>query len=265
AAQLVGLYYSHLASSASKTSQGLAALPIQGSGGLELDADMLRQACKTSLRGLMNSSLETAEELVAQTIRNIVFIGRCFAANNMQWRDEAEEDESDAEEEVQEEEDARVQKRGSTALAYLLNRLSYVLRQTTFSTVARTGALQAQAALLNQLDSIPNLQSVLRPLYILTDPSIPQPPGDAHRGLSDKAHELLDLIQKKLGSEAYVAALGETRKEVKARREERRQKRKIEAVSAPERLAKEKKRKHEGARAKKKAVNAEMRGRRRGW
>ncbi|KAI7522936.1 putative HEAT repeat protein, partial [Hortaea werneckii] len=39
AAQLVGLYYSHLASSASKTSQGLAALPIQGSGGLELDAD----------------------------------------------------------------------------------------------------------------------------------------------------------------------------------------------------------------------------------
>ncbi|KAI7239213.1 putative HEAT repeat protein [Hortaea werneckii] len=265
AAQLVGSYHSHLASSASKTSQGLAALPIQGSGGLELDADMLRQACKTSLRGLMNSSLETAEDLVAQTIRNIVFIGRCFAANNMQWRDEAEEDESDAEEEVQEEEDARVQKRGSSALAYLLNRLSYVLRQTTFSTVARTGALQAQAALLNQLDSIPNLQSVLRPLYILTDPSIPQPPGDAHRGLSDKAHELLDLIQKKLGSEAYVAALGETRKEVKARREERRQKRKIEAVSAPERLAKEKKRKHEGARAKKKAVNAEMRGRRRGW
>ncbi|KAI6827918.1 putative HEAT repeat protein [Hortaea werneckii] len=265
AAQLVGSYYSHLASSASKTSQGLAALPIKGSGGLELDADMLRQACKTSLRGLMNSSLETSEDLVAQTVRNIVFVGRCFAANGMRWRDEAEEEEPDAEEEVQEEEDARVQKRGSSALAYLLNRLSYVLRQTTFSTVARTAALQAQAALINQLDSIPNLQSVLRPLYTLTDPSIPQPPGDAHRSLSDKARELLDLIQKKLGAEAYVTALGETRKEVKARREERRQKRKIEAVSAPERLAKEKKRKHEGARAKKKAVNAEMRGRRRGW
>ncbi|TKA30448.1 hypothetical protein B0A50_02675 [Salinomyces thailandicus] len=264
AAQLIGAYFSHIASSASKTDQGLATLPLIGSGQLELTAEGLRRACRTSIRALIRSSLETSEALVAQTVRNVVFLGRCFAVNGMLWRDD-DDAESDAEDEVQEEDDAKVQKRGSSALAYLLNRLSYIIRQDTLSTVARTAALQCQTALLNHLDNIPNLQSVLRPLFTLTDPSIPQPPGDAHRELSDKAREALDMIQKKIGTETYVSALGETRREAKAKREERRQKRKIEAVSAPERWAKEKKRKHEMQKSKKKASNAEMRGRRRGW
>lgn len=268
AAKLLGAYFAHLANSTSKTDEGMAAVPLRGSGGLELDADGMRRVCRTSLRALITSSKETAETLVAQTVRNIAFLGRCFAASGMLWLDDEEEAESpeiENEDEVQEEDDAKVQKRGSTALAYLLNRLSYIIRQDTISTTARTAALQCQAALINQLPTIPNLQSALRPLYTLTDPSTPQAQTEAHRNIVDKARELLDLIQKKVGTEVFVRTLGQVRKEARGKREERRQKRKIEAVSAPERWAREKKRKHEASRARKKVVGAEMAGRRRGW
>ncbi|KAK5119493.1 hypothetical protein LTR85_007593 [Meristemomyces frigidus] len=263
AAKLVGAYFSHLASSTSKAGEGLAAIPLRGSGGLELDADGMRAVCRTSLRALRTTLNATPESLTAQTVRNVAFLGRCFAANEMLWRDE--EAESEDEDEVQEAEDAKVQKRGSTALAYLLNRLSYIIRQDNLSVNARTAALQCQATLINQLQDIPNLQSVLRPLYSLTDPSIPQPQTEANRNLIDKARELLDLVQKKVGTERYVRTLGETRKEARAKRDERRQKRKIEAVSAPERWARDKKRKHEATKARKKEKGEEARGRRRGW
>lgn len=264
AAKLIEAYFSHLASSTSKAGEGLSALPLKGSEGLELDADGMRTLCRTSLRALRTTLNSTTESLTAQTVRNLAFLGRCFAANQMLWRDE--EAESEDEDEVQEAEDSNVQKRGSSALAYLLNRLSYIIRQDNISVNARTAALQCQATLINQLqDDIPNLQSVLRPLYSLTDPSIPQPQTEANRNLIDKARELLDLIQKKVGAETYVAALGETRKAARAKRDERRQKRKIDAVSAPERWARDKKRKHEATRAKNKLKGEEARGKRRGW
>ncbi|KAK4539320.1 hypothetical protein LTR36_000782 [Oleoguttula mirabilis] len=274
AAKLIGAYFSHLASSTSKAGEGLTAMPLRGSGGLELDADGMRTVCRTSLRALRTTSHTTTESLTAQTVRNLAFLGRCFAANVMLWHtDEAEsEDDNDDDGEVPEEVEAEdatvVQKRGSSALAYLLNRLSYIIRQDTLAVTARTAALQCQATLITQLPDdtdIPNLQSVLRPLYSLTDPAIPQPQTAAHGALVDKARELLDLVQKTVGSERYVAALGETRKEARAKREERRQKRKIDAVSAPERWAREKKRKHEATRARNKGKGEEMRGKRRGW
>ncbi|KAF2772660.1 hypothetical protein EJ03DRAFT_189983 [Teratosphaeria nubilosa] len=266
ASKLVGAYFSHLASSSSNTKAGLASLPLRGSGGLELDTDGMRKLCRTSLGSLMSAAKDAPEGLVSQTVRNLVFLGRCFIANGMPLKDPS--DDSDEEDDVQEEEDAKVQQKGSTAIAYLLNRLSYILRADTMSTLARTAALQTQVLILPHLSpsqGIPNLQSLLRPLYTLTDPSIPQPPGDAHAQLVAKAHEFLELIQKRLGSEAFVKALAETRMDAKGRREERRVKRKLEAVVEPERVAAEKRRKREGERRRKKVVNAEARGRRRGW
>jgi U3 small nucleolar RNA-associated protein 20 len=65
--------------------------------------------------------------------------------------------------------------------------------------------------------------------------------------------------------ETYLSALGSVRSEAKVKREERRQKRKIEAVSAPERWAKAKKRKHDMRKSVLKARGLESRGKRRGW
>ncbi|KAH9837440.1 U3 small nucleolar RNA-associated protein 20-like [Teratosphaeria destructans] len=266
ASKLIGAYFSHLASSSSDTEAGLASLPPRGAEGLELDADGMRKLCRTSLGSLMSTAKDAPEGLVGQTVRNLIFLGRCFIANGMPLKDA--NDDSEEEDDVQEEEDANVQQKGSTAIAYLLNRLSYILRADTMSTPARTAALQTQALILPHLPSsreIPNLQSLLRPLYTLTDPSIPQPPGDAHAQLVAKAHEFLELLQKRLGSEAFVKALAETRMQARGRREERRVKRKLEAVVEPERVAAEKRRKREGERRRKKVVHAEARGRRRGW
>ena len=266
ASTLVGALFSHLASTSSKTTKGLGALPLRGSGGLELSRDDMRVFCRTSQRVLIAASDETTDTLLAQTIRNLVFLGRCFAANEMIWGDDMVQEPTVADGDQEEEDDGIDQpKRTSSAIAYLLNRLSYIIRQDTIPTKARSAAVQCQAALINQMQTVPNMVSALRPLYSLTDPSIPRPSTEAYRDLTDKAQELLDAIRKKVGSEAYIAALGEAQKEARAKREERRQKRKIEAVSAPERWAKEKRKKHEAQKTKKKLKGLEARGKRRGW
>lgn len=264
AARLVSAYFSHLASSSSKLGSALAVVPLKGSGGLQLDEEGMRKACRLGVRGVMTISKETNETLISQLVAIMAFVGRCFAANELHWLRQNEDTEAIEAVELDEEDSAAVTQDPS-ALAYLLNRLSYIIRQETLSTKSRSAALQCQTAIINKLDNVPNLQSVLRPLYTLTDPAIPQPSTDAHRDLVDKARELLDLMQKKVGSETYVAALGQARKLAKEKRDDRRQKRRIEAVSAPERWAMEKKRKHEASREKKKVKGFEARGRRRGW
>ncbi|KAK0946947.1 U3 snoRNP protein [Friedmanniomyces endolithicus] len=265
AATLIGAYFSHLASSSAQEGEGLAMLPLVGSGGLKLDATGMRHTCLTCLQSLMGSSDQTNESLTAQTLRNLAFLGRCFAANGMPWQASDGNNETELEDDADEEKTAEGSQQASSALGYLLSQLSYILRQENLPVPARVAALQCQAAIVNQLQSVPNLQSLIRPLYVLTEPSLTQPATAAHRDLIDKARELLDLVQKKVGAEVYISALGEARKGAQTKREERRRKRKVEAVSAPEKWAKAKKRKHEMQKATKKAGNAEMRGRRRGW
>lgn len=258
-ASLLGTFFSDVASTSSTTADGLAGLPLRGSGGLEIGAEDMRRLCGVNLKALRGITLGTPESLSVQIVRNLVFLGRCFSANEMPWREDAEKDDASDEETDQATEDK------VSALANLLRRLASMLMADKFSVMSRTAALQCCSALINQMASIPNLQVLLRPLYALTDPTVPKPPGDLYKALEEKAHEALELIQKKIGSEAYVAALAVTRAEAKSRRDERRQKRRIEAVAEPERWAAGKKRKYEGKREKKKAKGAEARGKRRGW
>ena len=260
-ARLLGTFFSHVASSSSKNGIGLSTLPLRGSEGLKLSAADMRQMCYASLRALRARSDESSDTFVAQTVRNLVFLGRCFVANGMRWR--VDGDLASDEGNMDDEDDAP--QTDSSALGYLFNRLSYIVRQDSISAISRTAAVQCQAALLNHTPTIPQLHSIIRPLYSLTDPSIPQPLGEAHKDLTDKARELLDSTQKKVGTEAYVAALGVARAEAKAKRTERRQKRRIEAVSAPEKWAREKRKKYEVKKARMKVKGAEARGKRRGW
>ncbi|KAK4498088.1 hypothetical protein PRZ48_010744 [Zasmidium cellare] len=267
-ASLLGTFFTDVASTSSKTADGLSGLPLRGSGGLEIGAEDMRRLCSVNLRALRAISLGTSQTLTTQIVRNLVFLGRCFGANEMPWSEQNREsdNESEAADEDEAAEDAApTEADNSSALSNLMRRLSSMLMADKFSIMSRTATLQALAALLHQLSAIPNLQTVLRPLYALTDPSVPKPPGELHKALEDKANETLDLIQKKIGAEAYVAALAETRTKARERRNERRQKRRIEAVSAPERWAADKKRKYEGKKLKQKAKGMEARGKRRGW
>ena len=264
AAKLQGMLFNDTASSSSKTERGLAALPLRASGGLELGAQELRSACVTNMRVLRSSSAN-ANEAVAQTARNIVFLGRAFSANGMQWKEtEAGEEAEEEDDDVEEEDKANGQ--DTTAIGYLLARLSAIVRRENTPAATRTAALQCQTALLNHLSApLPNIATLIRPLYNLTDPSVPQPPGEAYVALSSLARETLDLLQKKLGSEAYVAEMGKAKKASMEKRDERRRKRRIEAVSEPEKWAKEKKKKFDAKKARIKEKGAEERGKRRGW
>lgn len=268
AATLLGHLFQDVASASSKNEQGLAALPLRGSGGLQLTADDMRRLCGASLRVLRSGG--NAE---ATTIRNIAFLGRCFAANGTDWprrpSTDDNDEEAEAEDGILEDGTEAETNKPRTALEILLTRLSTTIRREALTPSARLAALYSQSTLLNLLppttDLTPILQPLLHPLYILTDPSIPQAPSEGHRELSDRARELLDSLQKRLGSEQFVRVMGEVRRGVKAKREERRVKRRVEAVAAPERWAEGKRRKLTGKKAKAREVGHEMRGRRRGW
>lgn len=259
-ANLLGTFFTDAASHSSKTPKGLAGLPLRGSGGLEMSAQDMRQLCSTELRALRAIVFKTSEVLITQIVRNLVFLGRCFAANGMIWSEESKGDLEASDDEEEEDE-----KTSNTALEYLFRRLSSALQADKFALASRNAALQTISALLNQIDTVPALQHVLRPLYNLTDTSIPQPPGELYKALADKAQEVMDVIQKKVGAELFVEELGKVRAQAKARREGRRQKRRIEAVAEPERWAKEKKKKYEGKKLKAKSKGEEARGKRRGW
>lgn len=263
AAKLQGMLFNDAASTSSKTERGLAGLPLRASGGLELGAEELKSACTINLRVLRSSSAN-ANEAVAHTARNLVFLGRAFSANGMQWKEAATEEEDAEEDDVEEEDKANGQ--DTTAIGYLLARLSAIVRRENAPAATRTAALQCQTALLNHLSApLPNTATLIRPLYNLTDPSVPQPPGEAYVALASLARETLDLMQKKLGSEAYVAEMGKAKKASMEKRDERRRKRRIEAVSEPEKWAKEKKKKFDAKKARMKEKGAEERGKRRGW
>lgn len=75
----------------------------------------------------------------------------------------------------------------------------------------------------------------------------------------------MSLLQKKLGTTEYIEHLTRVREGVKERREGRKVKRRIEAVAAPEKVGREKKRKGEKKREKRKEKSADQRAGRRGW
>ncbi|KAI1113359.1 armadillo-type protein [Nemania sp. NC0429] len=90
----------------------------------------------------------------------------------------------------------------------------------------------------------PSLHALLIPLHQLTDPSIPVPSTadeafkTRHEALRAKAAETMDALQRRLGTAAYTAALLAVRERARRRREGRSRKRKIEAVTQPERFGK---------------------------
>nr|OQO32135.1 hypothetical protein B0A51_00978 [Rachicladosporium sp. CCFEE 5018] len=260
AVQLQSTVFNDAASTTSKTQGDLSTMPLRASGGYELGQEELRTACALNFRILRDSAIGSTE-LIAQAVRNVAFLGRLFAANNMPWKDRSmDEDEVEADDA----EDALAEK-DDTAIGYLLSRLSSIIRRENAPVVTRMAALQCQTALLSTLSPpFLNIGTIIHPLYNLTDASIPQPPGEAHAAFTTQARETLDMLQKKLGSEVYVKEMAKARKFANERRDERRRKRRIEAVSEPERAARERRRKSEGKKAKIREKGAEARGKRRG-
>src|SRR5699024_9517700 len=109
--------------------------------------------------------------------------------------------------------------------------------------VPRTASIGLFAALCRHLEAehiLPSLPIILLPLQHLTDSSIPAPRSsdlefrETYKALVSNCHEVLDLIQKKLGTTEYITQMAAVQDSIRERREGRRVKRRIEAVTDPE-------------------------------
>lgn len=116
--------------------------------------------------------------------------------------------------------------------------------------VPKVAALDILSILVSTLPESslrPSLNILLTPLHHMTDPSIPTPFSvdevfkTRYEGLKTKAGETMDVLQKKFGTSDYTKELLAVRDRAKNRRENRSRKRKIEAVTQPERFGKWKK------------------------
>ncbi|KAI9784262.1 MAG: U3 snoRNP protein [Candelina submexicana] len=278
AARLIGLYFADFARTNAES--GLQSVPLEGSEGLQLNEDEMLRLTSTSLRVLRVPGV--SEELATHTVRNLVFLGRCFGVNGLRWQKSGTAEGMDEfDEEIEEEVVDEVASAGrhKSALTYLFERLSAILRRESITTrapslVSKTASLQLLSTLCNNLPPsslLDSLQTILLPLHNLTDPSIPSPYSTdeafvtTYKALVSASHEIMELIKKKLGPSEYTSQMSRVRKGVKERREGRRIKRRIEAVATPEKLGREKKRKGEKKREKRKERSGEERSRRRGW
>ncbi|RYP72723.1 hypothetical protein DL771_004059 [Monosporascus sp. 5C6A] len=111
--------------------------------------------------------------------------------------------------------------------------------------IPKVAVLEILSILLNTLPTQslqPSLKTLLAPLTHLTDPSIPAPYSadeqfrTRHEALRTGAAEAMDALQRLVGTTAYTATLLAVREQARRRREARSKKRKIEAVSQPERF-----------------------------
>ncbi|KIW03162.1 uncharacterized protein PV09_05805 [Verruconis gallopava] len=269
--------------------------PLPSSFEVTLQASDMCELASRHLRLLKDG---VTRELAASTVRNLAFIGKIFATTGISWQSNAssmlavkelDDNEevfqglSDAEEEEQE--DVENVDDNLTAIKYLLSKLAAIIRRQlgkmivpgprqADSLLPKSAALSLLAALCNTL-SLEALEEsavvILEPLVHLTSPDLSVTSfstadfKNAHEELVTNATELQDTLRNKLGTSAFVDALQRVKAARSARREERRAKRKIDAVARPEIAAKKKAKRMERESEKRRAKNSLERGRRRGW
>ena len=284
AATLIGTWFQDLARKNAEI--GYGSLPLTGSFGLRLEASTMMDILRASLRSLRRNWSNNG--LATQTVQNLAFLGRCCNENSLMVdaadaanTDDVGEEKGGEEMLLQEPDDLGSSQSAQhlPAISHIFHQLAAILRREppklkAQSLAPKRSAVQLLRALCLQSSLAiirPCLQSMLLPLHHLTDPSIPAPrTADeefqiAYRNLVEGAQGVQETLQKRLGSAEYVKAMTEVAKAVRERREERRTKRRIEAVADPEAFAKEKRRKNEKKKVRRKEKGVEFRGKRRGW
>jgi U3 small nucleolar RNA-associated protein 20 len=300
AAELMGTHFAHLATA--NKENGLGALPLEGPGGLQLAEQNMIQLTNAFLKNLLNQ--EVSEQLCTQSVKNIAFLARCFAVNGAKWHwqkndGEDEEEAGDEEKNVTNGEAApsddefggfspppetspkRTNMTPPAAIHRLMIRLSGLVRRDNRSMLAKTSTIHLLETIFTKFPLEPlasSLPHVLTTLNTLIDPATTIPrahtnpmsmslnePNEQYKLLIDKAREIMNTLQKRMGTQEYLKVMSEVQRLVRERRDERRRKRKVEAVVDPERAEKEKRRRHDVKRVKRKEKGMESRGMRRGW
>ena len=288
AANLVGMWMADLAKT--HATDGYSALPLAGSSGLVIDREAMIKLLRASLRSLRTPGV--TEELAMQSVRNLVFLGRCVSQNGLELQrsaaedpesEDEDEDDEDAGSDADDDSDEKGKKSDEqplrSAISYLFKQISSLLRREVISTrpealIPKTATIALLASLVRhvEVEQIkPSIRVILLPLQHMTDSSIPAPRSrdetfqNNYKAIVANCHEILDALQKKLGASEFIADMASVQEDIKQRREGRRAKRRIEAVTEPERYEKDKRRRNDRKKEKRKEKGLEHRSKRRGW
>ena len=275
ASELLGRYFAEIAKA--NADPGTVEFPLKNTFGLLLSTSELAKIVKMSFNAFRVPGV--SKELSTQLVRLLIFSGR-FGETQLVEQDpgDAEAGFEDAGDSSDEDAPAASTSRKPyrSMLRYILDRTSFTLRREPRTTraeslIPRTAALQLLAALCNHVPAAtlsPLLSTILRPLHHLTDPSVSAPFSldegfkEAQGNIVSTAHEILVLLQNRMGTKSYVEELNKVRERVKEKREGRRAKRKIEAVTRPEKLGREKRKKAERHKENRKERNKAYKDRR---
>ncbi|ROT37196.1 hypothetical protein SODALDRAFT_334274 [Sodiomyces alkalinus F11] len=242
---------------------------MSGSHGLELGTEDVQELVRLAMGALRTVEQQALDDdLAAEVTQMLIFLGPRMQAK---LRDAPVADAlagdggaGGEDEEEEEEEEARLEQRGKD-LQYLLWKLSSMLRRAVRATsAAMTGKVAAMEVLeticrrVPDADLAPSLKTILYPLQSITDPAISTPFSldegfkAKHEAVRGRAQVLMDALQKKFGTAEYSRTLLAIREEVRARRQARSSKRRIEAVTQPEKYSRDKRKKTEKKKEKKK-------------
>lgn len=263
AARITSMYFADFARSNAES--GFEGLPLKGSGGLKLDGDDITDLLRRTVHMFKTPGLTSL--LADEISKNLIFLGRCAAANHLKWgktQELASDDEGEDEVEVE-------AKEQQTAMHYLYNKLSFILRKEISpprapALIPKSSSLQLLSHLTAQLTKeqlIPSLQTILLPLHNLTDTSIPAPYStdeafkEGFQELRNVSEGIMETIKGKVGTKEYTEAILGVREGVRRRREERRGKRRREAVSEPEKHGEFKRKKGERKKERRKEKGQE--------
>lgn len=294
--QLVGACLGYFA----KCSLDLSKVPLTSQQGLELGHSGLLQNARACLMAFQIADAST--ELIDQAVRNLSFLLRCFASNELSWTTSSrstaggydhasdklagETYEWDGFSESEHDSFNETIDSSTTESAYehVIMEMNSILRReattkgpnTASIVYAKTSVLKLLVTLLEGNGLPPQhlatmAPNILRSLKNVIDSSsiyatsMNSDLSSAHTTLSESAHELVGKLQTVLGNEQYHEVLMKVQKEAKTRRDERRAKRKLDTINEPERMDLVKRKKRDAAKVRRKVKNQEMRGRRRGW
>ncbi|KAF3762636.1 hypothetical protein M406DRAFT_264935 [Cryphonectria parasitica EP155] len=276
AVKLLSRYLTDFASNASGASRGQAVI---GSHGQKLDQDQIAQVIRLLLGTLRG--LEVDQSLAQESLQILVFLSRFLddtpaAGDSDDASDEEEDGENDLKE--QDEEDAQETQATNMSMRYIFSRLAATIRREVPprapALVSKLAAMEALEALVTQSDApvlTVSARTILRPLRNLTDASIPAPFSTdevfktRYETLRTKAQGIMDTLQTKLGTAEYTKQLLAVGEDMRERRMARSSKRKVEAVTAPEKWGREKKRKMDRKKDRRKERGLEHRSARRGY
>ncbi|KAK4167078.1 small subunit processome component 20 [Cladorrhinum sp. PSN259] len=262
--KLLSMYLADFARNAGKS----ATLPLTGSYGLTLDEEDVATLLQLAL-GILNAP-EVDEALAQEVVQVLMFLGTFLNSAKAESDEDEDEDQSDGEGEEEEDETKQTERRAD--IKYLFFKLALIIRkerqprpEALVSKLAAMDVLEAFCERVSAEALMVSVRTILRPLRNLTDPSIRAPFSlnesfkTRYETLKTKATTIMETLQRKLGNAEYTKAMLAVGENIRERRQQRMTKRKIGAITAPEKHGREKRKKFEKKKERRKAKGQEQR------